>query len=135
MTVDELIAEAYRLDREGNERAAIRYYDEAYRLGVPADQRRRFLVGYGSTLRNVKRVDDAVGILAQALADDPAYAAYAPFLALALLDAGHPRAALATMLGSLLDVARPGALDGYERALGEYHQELLASEPDVPREQ
>ena len=134
MTVDELIAEAYRLDREGDERAAIRYYDEAYRLGVPADKRRRFLVGYGSTLRNVKRVDDAVGILAQAIADDPEYPAYAPFLALALMDAGHAKAALATMLGCLLDAAKPGVLDGYERALGEYHQELLALEPGVPRE-
>jgi hypothetical protein len=48
-----------------------------------------------------------------------------PFLALALADAGHPKAALATLLGSVLDVAPPGALDGYERALGEYHRELL----------
>jgi tetratricopeptide (TPR) repeat protein len=133
MNIDELIAEAYRLDREGRERDAIRYYDEAYRTGVPAEQRRRFLVGYGSTLRNVGRVDDSVGILAQAIADDPAYPAFAPFLALSLLDAGHARAALATMLGTLLDIAPPGSLDGYERALGEYHTELLAH--DVPPEQ
>lgn len=126
MTVHELIAEAYRYDREGREREAVRFYDEAYRLGVPADQRRRFLVGYGSTLRNVKRVDDAVGVLAQAIADDPSYPAYAAFLALALLDSGHPKEALAAMLGCVLDVARPGSLDGYERALGEYHQLLLA---------
>jgi tetratricopeptide (TPR) repeat protein len=125
MTVDELIDEAYRLDRQGDEHAAIRYYDEAYQLGVPAEKRRRFLVGYGSTLRNVKRVDDAVGILGRAIADDPEYPAYAAFLALALLDAGHPKAALAAMLGCVLDVAKPGVLDGYERALSEYHQELL----------
>ena len=131
MTVDELIAEAYRLDREGRERDAIRYYDEAYRLGVPEAQRRRFLVGYGSTLRNVKRVDDAVAILAEAVAADPEYPAYAPFLALALLDAGHAKAALATMLGCVLDVAPPGSLDGYERALGEYHAELLSDEAPI----
>ena len=125
MSVEELIAEAYRHDREGHEREAIRFYDEAYRVGVPADQRRKFLVGYGSTLRNVHRVDDAVAILAQAIADDPGYPAYAPFLALALLDAGHPKAAVATLLGCVLDVAPPGALDGYERAIGEYHQRLL----------
>lgn len=125
-SIHEIIAEAYRHDREGREREAIRFYDEAYRLGVPADQRRRFLVGYGSTLRNVKRFDDAVAVLAQAIADDPDYPAYAPFLALALLDTGHAKEALAAMLGCVLDVAPPGSLDGYERALGEYHQLLLA---------
>lgn len=130
MTVEELIAEAYKNDREGKEREAIRYYDEAYRVGVPQPHRRRFLVGYGSTLRNVHRVDDAVAVLAQAIADDPSYPAYAPFLALALLDAGQPKVALATMLGCVLDVAPAGSLDGYERALGEYHALLL--EPPAP---
>ena len=127
MTLEELIAAAYAADREGRERDAIRFYDEAYRLGVPADQRRRFLVGYGSTLRNVGRADDAVGVLGAAIAEDPDYAAYAPFLAFALLDAGHAKAAVATLLGSVLDVAPPGSLDGYERALGEYHAALLES--------
>jgi predicted Zn-dependent protease len=123
--IRELIALAYEHDREGRERDAIRYYDEAYRSGVPVELRRRFLVGYGSTLRKVGRADEAVAILAQAIADDPEYPAYAAFLALALADAGHPKAALATMLGCALDASRPGAFDGYERALTEYHRELL----------
>lgn len=121
------IEAAYGHDRLGLEREAIRYYDEAHRLGVPGPLRRRFLVGYGSTLRNVGRHDDAVAVLGQAVADDPDYPAYGAFLALALLSAGHPKAAVAAMLGVTLEVARPGALDGYERALGEYHQELLAA--------
>ncbi len=125
MTADEAITEAYRLDREGREREAIRYYDEAYRLGVPEAQRKRFLVGYGSTLRNVHRVDDAVAILAEAVVEFPDYPAFAAFLALALLDSGHPKAALAAMLGCALDAARTDAFDGYERALSEYHKELL----------
>jgi predicted Zn-dependent protease len=120
-----LLAAAYQHDRDGDEHAAIRYYDAAYRQGVPVSERRKFLVGYGSTLRNVGRADEAVAILAQAAADDPEYPAFAAFLALALADAGHPKAALATMLGCALDAARPGAFDGYERALGEYHRELL----------
>lgn len=125
MTVDELIAAAYQHDREGRERDAIRYYDEAYRIGVPEPERKRFLVGYGSTLRNVGRIDDAVAILAQAVADYPDYPAFTAFLALALLDAGHAQAAVAAMLGCALDVARAGVFDGYERALGEYHRLLL----------
>jgi len=123
--VDELIAAAYAHDRAGDEHAAIKFYDAAYQAGVPDDKRRRFLVGYGSTLRNVGRAEEAVAILAQAAADDPGYPAYAAFLALALADAGHAKAALATMLGCALDAARSDAFDGYERALTEYHRELL----------
>lgn len=119
------IEAAFAHDRMGLERDAIRYYDAAYALGVPEERRRHFFVGYGSTLRNVGRADDAVAILARAIADDPGYAPFAAFLALALAEAGHTKAALATMLGCALDVARPGAFDGYERALNEYHRLLL----------
>jgi predicted Zn-dependent protease len=116
---------AYGHDHAGAERVALLHYEMALQLGVPADDRRSFVIGYGSTLRNVGRADDAVAILAEAIADDPDYPAYAAFLALALADAGHLRAALAAMLGCALDAARPGVFDGYERALGAYHRALL----------
>jgi len=48
---------------------------------------------------------------------------------LALLSAGHPRQAIATLLGCALDIS-PTAFDGYDRALGEYHRELLAQPSD-----
>jgi tetratricopeptide (TPR) repeat protein len=124
MTAKEHIARAYALDRDGDERGAIRHYDEAWRLGVPAEDEKQFLVGYGSTLRNVGRADEAVALLAEAVGRYPEYPALAAFLALALLDAGHPRTAVATMLGVVLDV-HAGALDGYDRALAEYHRELM----------
>jgi tetratricopeptide (TPR) repeat protein len=116
---------AYAHDRLDLERQAIVHYDAAYRLGVPADERRHFLVGFGSTLRNVGRADDAVAILAQAVAEDPDYPAFAAFLALALMSAGQPRVAVATLLGVVLDTARD-RLDGYDRALTEYQRELLS---------
>jgi len=123
--IRKLLDAAYAHDREGDERAAIKFYDAAYRAGVPVSERRKFLVGYGSTLRNVGRAEEAVAILGQAIVDDPDYPAFTAFLALALADAGHPKAALAVMLGCALDAARPDAFDGYERALTEYHQLLL----------
>lgn len=123
-------AAAVALDRAGLEREAITYYERVAELGVPGDLKRRFYVGYGSTLRNVGRTDDAVGVLGQALADDPSYPPYTAFLALALLSAGHPREAVAALLGCALDVALPGAFDGFERALGAYHAELLT--PQAP---
>lgn len=115
---------AYALDRAGDERGAVVHYDAAYALGVPADAEQKFLVGYGSTLRNVGRADEAVAILAAAVEKYPDYPALAAFLALALADAGHPRPALATMLGVVLDV-HAGRLDGFDRALAEYQRELL----------
>ena len=123
--VEKELEAAYANDRAGREDIAIKHYDAAYRLGVPAGQRRKFTVGYGSTLRNVGRVDDAIAVLGQAVADDPEYPAFAAFLALALGSAGDHRAALAAMLGCALDAARPGVFDGFDRALGEYHAELL----------
>ena len=124
--VEAQIAAAYAHDRRGDERGAIRYYDRAWALGVPEEKRKGFLVGFGSTLRNVGRADEAVAILAEAVQQYPDYPALRAFLALALHSSGHPRAALATMLGVALDVMSPGSLDGYERALNSYHQELLA---------
>jgi len=126
--VDAQIAAAYACDRAGDEHGAIRYYDRAWALGVPEAQRRHFVVGYGSSLRNVGRADEAVAILGEAAAADPDYAPFRAFLALALLSAGHPRAALATLLGVTLDVAPQDALDGFARALDGYYQELLGPE-------
>jgi predicted Zn-dependent protease len=119
------IEAAYAHDTAGLERAAIAHYEAAHRLGVPASERRNFTVGFGSTLRNVGRADDAVAVLGQAIADDPDFAPFHAFLALALHSAGHPRAALAAMLGCALEVARPDAFDRYERSLNEYHREPL----------
>jgi tetratricopeptide (TPR) repeat protein len=124
MTVDEEIAAAYACDRDGRERDAILHYDRAWSLGVPEPQRRHFLVGFGSTLRNVGRADEAVALLTEAIAADPDYPAFRAFLALALHSSGHPKAALATLLGLALDLS-PAAFDGYDRALTEYHHELL----------
>ncbi len=125
MTVEDEIAAAYAHDTEGREREAIKHYDRAYQLGVPAVLRRRFLVGYGSTLRNVGRSEEAIVLLAEAAAADPGYPAYSAFLALALMSGGHPRAALAAMLGCALDAVPPTMWDGYDRALTGYQQELL----------
>jgi predicted Zn-dependent protease len=116
---------AYAHDRANREREAIAYYEAAYRLGVPAADKRTFFVGFGSTLRNVGRADESVAVLAEAIAEDPDYAPFHAFLALALFSSGHPREALAAMLGVALETARPGTFDRYERALGEYHRELL----------
>ncbi len=74
-------------------------------------------------LRQRGRADDAVAVLAQAVADGDTTPAVHGFLALALLDAGHAKAAIATLLGTLLDHADVGE---HAAALAEIQRELLA---------
>jgi tetratricopeptide (TPR) repeat protein len=118
------LAAACALDRVGREAEALPRYQAALDLGVPGDERRRALVGYGSTLRNCGRIDDAIARLGEAVVEFPDYPALRCFLALALHSGGHRAAALATLLDVVLEL-EGGALDGYHRALHHYHGVLL----------
>lgn len=117
------VAAAYACDRIGREHDACGYYTRAFELGGPTDDRAGFLLGYGSTLRNVGRHEDAVAILGQAVLEHPEHAALRAFLALALHSVGHATLALATMLDAAL-ASSPQAFAPYRRALGDYLQEL-----------
>ena len=79
------------------------------------------LIATGRALLSKGRADDAVGLLAQAVVDGPDPTVSA-FLSLALLDAGHPRAAVATLLGAALD---SGAFADYRAVLDEQLRALL----------
>jgi hypothetical protein len=57
----------------------------------------------------------------------PDQAEFSAFLALALHSAGRSTSALATLLKSALQAARPDGFGPYRRALAEY-QQLLADE-------
>lgn len=115
--VDAQAAAAYACDRAGREAQALRYYQRAFELGGPADDRAGFLLGFGSTLRNVGRVDDAVAVLGEAVLAHPDHAALRAFLALALGSAGHHALALATMLDAGL-TASPTALESVSPGAG-----------------
>lgn len=119
------MAAACALDREGREAEAIAHYDAAWALGVPPAARRQFLVGYGSTLRNVGRLEESVAILGDAVAADPDYAPFKVFLGLALHSSGQHDAAAAALLEAVLDLHAGARLDGYERAIAEYQKEML----------
>jgi tetratricopeptide (TPR) repeat protein len=121
------IAAAYACDREGLEGDAVGYYDAAHALGV-TEQRERFLVGYGSTLRNVGRLDDSLAILDAAIAELPRYCALRLFRALTLHSLGRSAEAVASVIEIAIEIAMdaaPESLDGYDRALREYVAELI----------
>jgi catechol 2,3-dioxygenase-like lactoylglutathione lyase family enzyme len=121
------IAKAYALDREGREAEACVHYDAAYAAGVPDELRPGFLLGYGSTLKNVGRLEDSERILRLALAERPDDRALQAFLALTLHAAGRPAAAIAVLLDALLSLAGAAPdIERYQRALQSYRDELAA---------
>jgi tetratricopeptide (TPR) repeat protein len=119
------VAAAYACDREGHEAVAVQFYDAAWRLGLPADGRAELLIGYGSTLRNVGRAEEAERVLAAALREDPDNHAARCFYGLALHSAGKSASAVAELLDVALTLheASPD-LTTYRRALAEYRDEL-----------
>ena len=110
-------AAAYACDSDGLEADAIGYYDAAYRLGAREPE---FLVGYGSTLKNVGRLDESLVILGEATSHPGVAHAARAFRALTLHRAGKSDAAVAMLvrLVAELDVPR------YRPALESYAEEL-----------
>lgn len=128
------ITAAYVCDRAGDETQAVQFYDAAWRLGVPSAARAEFIVGYGSTLRNVGRTDEAIALLTAYLQVEPENHAARCFLGLALHAAGRHAFALAELLEIILalDQASP-TVTRYRRALSEYRDELRAPAADPGR--
>ncbi len=123
--VEAQMAAAYACDRDGRENEAVVYYDAAYRLGVPAAARVDFLLGYGSTLRNVGRLADSLRVLEALLDEDPDHHAARCFHALAQRSAGKHAHALAELIDVALSLrGESPSLRRYQRALTEYRDEL-----------
>lgn len=115
----------FACDSDGLEAEAIGFYDAVWRLGVPAERRSNFLISYGSTLKNVGRVEESRQILEQAIAEGALADGARAFLALTLHAAGQSDGAIAELIGLLLEGPQltPG-LERYRRALTWYANDL-----------
>ncbi len=119
------MAAAYACDRAGDEAHAITFYDAAWRLGVPAAERSDFVIGYGSTLRNVRRIDESLSVLAELIALEPENHAARCFHALSLHSAGRGGPALAEMFDVILSLRSASPhVRKYEPALAFYCSSL-----------
>ena len=114
---------AYHCDAHRTEEEAVVHYDAAWKLGIPTEQRRGFMLGYGSTLKNVGRFAESESILRQAIEENSKDRALPVFLALTLHAAGRGDHAVAQLLDVLLDL-KDRDIDSYERALAYYADEL-----------
>jgi tetratricopeptide (TPR) repeat protein len=114
-------------DTAGDEDAACGYYEQALAAGLPGDHRRRCLLQYGSTLRNLGRHAESITVLEQARIEFPDSDSVRLFLALSLHAAGRSDAAVAELLELAADRLRSPDVARYEAALRGYAG-LLAEE-------
>jgi len=125
--VDVRMEAAFACDAYGEEHDAHAHYKAGWELGVPAERKREFVLGYGSTLRNTGLVAESVRVLQSACDEFSDDRALRVFLALALHSAGRNGEAMAMMLDLVLSLSDTASdLEPYERAMAFYRDELRA---------
>ena len=112
------------LDYQGREAEAVAPYRRAQELGLSGDDLPRLHVQLGSTLRNIGQAWEAAHLLEEGRERYPDYAPIRLFHALALISADCGKEAVAELLDLVLANGARIGLDGYERALREYTDEL-----------
>lgn len=104
-------------DTAGEEATAAGYYERAMAAGLSGDALRRCLLQYGSTLRNLGRLDESLAVLERARAEFPTSDSLKVWHATSLHEAGRHDAAFAIMLELVADRVRTDELVRYEAAL------------------
>ncbi len=114
------------LDYLEREDEAAREYERVYGglAALAPDDRIRLYAQFGSTLRNLGRLDRSAALLEEGLRAFPGAAAIHAFLALTQYSAGDRRGALRGLLDALLHPACDGSALEYGRALRSYAEEL-----------
>ncbi|SDQ88708.1 Tetratrico peptide repeat-containing protein [Microbacterium sp. cf332] len=104
-------------DTAGDESEAVGLYERALATGLAGDIRRRCLLQYGSTLRNLGRVDESLAAFARGRDEFPSSVSLGAFEALSLHAAGRTDDALAGLLVLLADHVDADELERYKPAL------------------
>lgn len=104
-------------DTAGDEELALGYYEQALSAGLSGDHRRRCLLQFGSTLRNLDRHAESITALEQARTEFPDSDSVRLFLALSLHAVGRSDAAVAELLELAADRLRSPEVARYEAAL------------------
>jgi tetratricopeptide (TPR) repeat protein len=104
-------------DTAGDGATALGFYERSMQRGLAGDVRRRCYLQYGSTLRNLGRIDESLDVFAQARAEFPDSVALGAFESLTLHAAGQANTALARLLVLLADHVDAAELERYKPAL------------------
>ena len=108
-------------DSMGFEAEAGTEYERALELGLDDARHARLAVQYGSTLRNLGRVDEAIAVLSAAPVHESTGSAPRVVLALALHSAGRKDEALRVAIEAQID-----ALPRYQRSMRNYAEALTS---------
>jgi tetratricopeptide (TPR) repeat protein len=120
-------------DTAGEETTAAGLYQRALDAGLDGDIRRRCLLQYGSTLRNLDRFEESIALFALAREEFPGAVSLAAFEAITLHAAGHVRAAFGSLLELIADRIDAPELERYKPALrgnAAYLRSVESSNPD-----
>jgi tetratricopeptide (TPR) repeat protein len=104
-------------DTAGDEETAAGYYERALAAGLQGEWLRKCLLQYGSTLRNLGRLDDSLAVLDRALEAFPDSESVRVWRALSLHAAGRSDAAVAELMELAADRIRTPELLRYEAGL------------------
>lgn len=112
-------------DSTGHSDVAVPLYQEALRVGLTGERRRRAVIQMASSLRNLGRSDESVVLLTEEreVSDDHLNDALSAVLALALADIGRAREGVSVAVAALAP-----HLARYQRSMGNYARDLV--EPD-----
>lgn len=113
---------AAAFDSTGHPDRAVPLYEQALDRGLTGERRRRAVIQLASSLRNLGRPADSVGLLSAELdaGSDQLDDAVRAFLSLALVDVGREREAVSVALAALAP-----HLPRYQRSLANYARLLV----------
>lgn len=101
-------------------------YKKAYELdlgSLPQEKQYSFYVGYGSTLRNNKKLEESEAILREGISKFPTYQPLKIFLAFTLFSRGNFKESSETLFLTCGQLPA-GTFDGYEKAIKYYSENL-----------
>lgn len=126
-TAKEWFDYAGRLDRNGIEDHARIAYEKAQSLGLenlPEEDRPRFYLQYGSTLRNLAEFDKAQEVLDEGCRLYPDHAALKLFRAFNLCSTGNYKEAATEMMKLAVETGTHPSLAEYKRAIADYIDDI-----------
>lgn len=112
-------------DAGGHPTVAAGYYERALDMGLEGETIRRCYLQYGSTLKNLGRLDESIAVFAEAREQFPDSEALVVFEALTLHAAGRTGTALGSVLVLLADHVDSEEIRRYESALRGYAAALI----------
>ncbi|WP_309126996.1 tetratricopeptide repeat protein [Microbacterium sp.] len=104
-------------DTDGQEQRAAGYYRRAMDAGLSGARLRQCYLQFGSTLRNLGRLDESIAMFDEGLERFPPSESLGLFRALTLHASGRPSAALGSVLELVADRFRTDEVLRYEAAL------------------